>query len=571
MTSNAIEWDHSYDFVIVGTGVAAMVAAITAHDLGASTLLIEKSPQYGGSSAMSGGGLWVPNNHKMEAEGFEDSYEEALTYMKGTVGEEVSELRMRSYLTNAPKIVQYLCQQVGIGLNLVPDYADYYQDIPGSKEGGRTLEAAPFDARQLDEEEFLQMRQTAPQELILNRISMNIPEAQSALTHSPGWIQKMAGRMFEYLSDIPWRFKSKRDRRCAMGNALIGSLRLALKRRDIPLWLNTQAKQLIMENGHVLGLTAVQGGKGIQIKGIKGVLFAAGGFDNSGAMRDKYLPKPTLPEWSCGNPFSTGDAITMGLEAGAALEMMDEAWWGPTVVVPGEERARMLVIEKSLPGGVMVNKQGQRFVKETAAYNDIVKAMYASHSEASPCVPAYLIFDANFRKKYPVGPLLPGAQQPDWAVSAKIKELFIKRADSLDELAELLGIDAAGLTHTVKQMNDYARSGVDPVFNRGENAFDQFYGDKSVTPNPCLGPIVQSPFYGFEVYPGELGTKGGLKVDEYARVLTESGECIPGLYAAGNCSAPVMGRSYPGAGSTLGPAATFGFVAANNAIEGELF
>ena len=564
-------WDYSTDFLIVGSGAGAMAAAIAAHDLGASTMLVEKSPQYGGSSALSGGGLWVPNNHKMKDHGFEDSFEEALTYVKGTVGDEVAEERFIAYLNNAPKIVEYLCEKAGMAMDLVPDYADYYQDIPGSKEGGRTLEAAPFDARQLSEEEFLQMRQPPPQELIMNRISMNIPEAQSALTHSPGWITKMLARLLEYCSDIPWRFKSKRDRRCAMGNALVGSLRLALKNRDIPIWLNSSAKQLIVEDGRVVGIVVRKNGTNVRIQGLKGVLFAAGGFDNSAVMRDKYLPKPTKPEWSCGNPYATGDAINMGLEVGAALDMMDEGWWGPTVVVPGEERARMLVIEKSLPGGVMVNKQGKRFVKETAAYNDIVKAMYANHSEASPCVPAYLIFDATFRKKYPVGPLLPGAQQPDWAVSAEIKKLFIKKADTLDELARLLGIEAQGLEDTVQQMNDYARTGVDLEFHRGENAFDQFYGDKSVTPNPCLGPIETGPFYGFEVYPGELGTKGGLKVDEYARVLTESGEVIPGLYATGNCSAPVMGRSYPGAGATIGPATTFGYIAAQDAIGGDLF
>ncbi|MBK6287350.1 MAG: FAD-dependent oxidoreductase [Gammaproteobacteria bacterium] len=562
------QWDEAVDFLIVGSGAAAMSAAITAHDLGARVMLVEKSPQYGGSSAMSGGGLWVPNNHLMPKEGFTDSPADAFTYTRGCVGEEVGEARLRAYLDNAPRAVQYLCENTHLRMHIVPDYADYYQDVPGAKEGGRCLEASPFDGRRLSEAEFLEMRETAPQELIMNRISMVISEAQAFLTRSPGWIKLLAKRMAEYLGDFGWRLKSRRDRRCAMGNALIGALRLSLKDRNIPLWLNTPARRIIMENGRVAGVQVEHEGKKRCIRADRGVLLAAGGFDNNAALRERYLPHPTHPDWSCGNPFSTGDALQMGLEAGAGLEFMDEAWWGPTVVVPGEERARMLVIEKSLPGGVLVNKLGKRFVKETAAYNDVVKAMYANHSDTSPCIPAYLVFDANFRRKYPAGPLLPGGQQPDWLVNRDIRKRFIQKADSLEELAMMLGIDPHALSETIARMNGFARSGKDPEFARGENAFDRFYGDKSVTPNPCMAPIEKPPFYGIEVYPGELGTKGGLKVDERARVLTAAGDPIPGLYAAGNCSSPVMGRTYPGAGSTLGPATTFGYVAARDAIAG---
>ena len=570
MEDKNIHWDSNVDFLVVGTGAGAMTAAIAAHDLGGNTLLIEKSPQYGGSSALSGGGLWVPNNHLMPASGFSDSYEEAFKYVKGCVGDEVAEIRLETYLKTAPQAIQYLCDKTHVKLHIVSDYSDYYQDVPGSTEGGRGLEATAFDGKRLSEKEFLEMRATPPQELIMGRVSMMIPEAQALLTHSPGWITTLLKRAAEYISDIPWRFKSKRDRRCSMGNALICPLRLSVKERGIPLWLNTGAKRIIVEDGKVVGMEVEKEGKPFFIRAQKGVLFAAGGFDNNAAMRKKYLPQPSRTEWSCGNPYSTGDAINMGVEVGAGLEMMDEGWWGPTVVVPGEERARMLVIEKSLPGGVMVNKKGKRFVKETSAYNDIVKAMYANHSEESPCVPAYLVFDATFRKKYPVGPLLPGAQQPDWMVPGEIKETFIKKADTLEGLAALMGIDPSGLSETVTQMNAFAKTGVDTEYGRGENAFDRFYGDKSVEPNPCMAPIVKGPFYGLEVYPGELGTKGGLKVDERARVLTESGELIPGLYATGNCSSPVMGRSYPGPGATLGPTTTFGYIAAHDALGKEL-
>lgn len=554
------------DLLVVGSGVGAMSAAITAHDLGARVLMVEKSPQYGGSSAMSGGGLWIPNNHLMAAEGFSDTPEEAWEYMKGCVGSDVSDARMRAYLENAPEAIRYLCERTRLRMHVVPDYADYYQHIPGAKEGGRCLEASPFDARQLEEHEFMAMRETVPQELVMNRVSLVISEAQAFLTRSPGWKTLFARRLGEYVGDFAWRSKSRRDRRCAMGNALIGALRLSLRDRGIALWLNAPARHLLVERGQVCGAEIEREGTTTVVRARHGVLLATGGFDNNQALRERFLPQPTRTEWSCGNPYSTGDAVAMAEEVGAGLELMDEAWWGPTVVVPGEERARMLVIEKSLPGGIIVNRNGERFVKETAAYNDIVKAMYANHSERSPCVPAYLVFDANFRRKYPCGPLLPGAQQPDWMVPEAIRRQFIRKAYTLEGLAKLFGIDAGGLRATVAKMNRFAATGIDEDFHRGENAFDRFFGDKSVTPNPCLAPMVRPPFYGFEVWPGELGTKGGISVDEHARVLDRSGNVIAGLYAAGNCSAPVMGRTYPGAGSTLGPSATFGYVAARDAV-----
>ena len=558
--------EKEVDFLVVGSGAGAMAGAITAHDLGARVLMVEKSPLYGGSSAMSGGGLWIPNNHLMAAAGFADTLGEAWEYMKGCVGDDVPDARMRAYLDSAPRAVQYLCEHTRLRMHVVPDYADYYQHIPGAKEGGRCLEASPFDARQLGEHEFLTMRETAPQELVMSRMSLQISEAQAFLTRSPGWMSLFGRRVGEYLGDFGWRMKSRRDRRCAMGNALIGALRLSLCDRGIPLWLNAPARRLIVEQGRVCAAQVERDGVLCTVRARHGVLLATGGFDANQAFRDRFLPQPTRSEWSCGNPYSTGDAITMATEVGAALELMDEAWWGPTVIVPGEQRARMLVIEKSLPGGFIVNRNGRRFVKETAAYNDIVKAMYGNHSEDSPCIPAYLIFDADFRRKYPCGPLLPGAQQPDWMVPSDIRQRFIRKADTLDGLAALLGIDAAGLQDTVTRMNRYAANGVDEEFHRGENAFDRFFGDKSVTPNPCLAPIARPPFYGFEVWPGELGTKGGIRVDEHARVLDGGGNVVAGLYATGNCSAPVMGRTYPGAGSTLGPSTTFGYVAARDAL-----
>jgi 3-oxosteroid 1-dehydrogenase len=334
--------------------------------------------------------------------------------------------------------------------------------------------------------------------------------------------------------------------------------------RNIPLWLNTPARELVTENGRVVGVVAERDGRKVRIRA-KGVLLAAGGFEGSQAMREKYLPQPTKAEWTCGNHHNTGDAINLGLAVGAALDLMDDAWWGPTTVVPGEPYARMLVIEKSLPGSILVNKRGQRFVNEAAPYIDVVNAMYKQHTPESPCVPAYMVFDATFRKKYPCGPILQSSQQSDARLPAALKNYF-KKADTIEGVAAQLGVDPAGLKATVAQFNQYARSGIDADFHRGETVFDRYYGDEKVKPNACLAPLETAPFYGLEAYPGELGTKGGLKTDASARVLKDTGEPIPGLYATGNCSASVMGHSYPGAGSTIGPAMAFGYIAARDAV-----
>ncbi len=245
---------------------------------------------------------------------------------------------------------------------------------------------------------------------------------------------------------------------------------------------------------------------------------------------------------------------------------MDDAWWGPVSVVPGEDRARMLVVEKSMPGSIFVNRNGERFVNESLPYDDVVKTTYEQNSPNASCVPAWLVFDSTYRKRYPAGPVLQASIQPDWALPRTLKEEYLIRADSLRELAAHLQIDAAGLEATVARVNEFARTGIDLDFHRGETSIQKYYGDARVEPNPCLAPLAKPPFYAIEIYPGEIGTKGGLTTDEHARVLREDREAIEGLYAFGNCSASVMGRTYPGPGATLSAATTFGYIAARHVL-----
>jgi len=557
-------WDEEFDVVVIGSGAGAMTAGIVAHDRKAKVLLVEKAERYGGSSAMSGGSLWIPQSHFMAEAGIEDSRDEALTYLEEITAGQVESAKLEAYVDQAPDVMRYLAEHAHLKMYSMPAYSDYYPRAKGSKPGGRSLDPETFDARGLGDD-LLAMQDQNPQMLVMGRLFMTIPESRTMLTRAPGWIRLMMRLMVRYVLDIPWRFKSKRDRFLAMGNSLVGMLRQAMLDRGIPLWLESGVSDLVVDEGRVVGVVVQRDGQPVRVRAQKGVVVAAGGFEGNQAMREKYLPGPTRVEWTCANKKNTGDLIELARDLGAGIEFMDEGWWGPVTVVPGEENARMLVIEKSLPGSVMVNKAGKRFVNEAAPYIDVVNAQYEDHSDEAPCVPCYLVFDARFRKSYPVGPMLPGAQQPDLFITQMLRDGYLKKANTLAELAAKLGVDAANLEETIARNNEFAKTGNDLDFGRGDTVFDRYYGDENVEPNPCLAPIVEAPFYGMESYPGELGTKGGIRTDERARVLTEEGEVIEGFYAVGNCSSPVMGRTYAGAGATLGPATTFGYIAARDA------
>jgi len=561
-------WDHTVDLLVVGTGAGAMTAALMAHDRGAKTLLIEKDACYGGSTAMSGGGLWVPNNHLMAQVGVDDTPDEALDYLKRITKGVVSEDRLQAYVKYAPEMIKYLCDNSKMDIQAVPGYADYFPEVPGGKPGARTCEPKHFNAKRLGDE-FYRMRDPAPQTLIMKRVAFTIIESFTFAAKQPGWIKMMTKLIGRYCLDLRARIRSKRDHNLAFRNALIGMLRLSLMDRDVPLWLNTDARQLIVENGRVVGIAADRDGQTIRIQAEKGVVMAAGGFESNDEMRSKYLPNPTNSAWTCGSPQNTGDAIRMGLEVGAALDLMEHAWWGPTTLVPNEARARMLVHEKAKPRCVFVNKRGERYVNEATPYTELVSIMYEKNTPEAPCIPTSMIFDSVFRKKYPIGPTLPGAQQPDFLLPRSVKNGYLKKDMTLDGIAAKMGIDAEGLKATVEKMNEYARTGKDPDFHKGDSLYDRYYADQTVEPNPCLGPIDTPPYYGVEVHAGDIGTKGGLKTDASARVLSASGETIPGLYAIGNCSAAVMGTTYAGAGATIAPAMTFGYVAVLDALSGK--
>lgn len=555
-------WDHTVDVLVIGSGAGAMVAALTAHDRGASTLLIEKSDLYGGSSAKSGGGLWIPNNHLMREAGLEDSPTAAMDYLKAVTRGIEPEDRLQAFVQYAPEMLRYLAERTRFKPQCMRKYPDYYPGRPGWRGGGRGLESAYFDARSLGAAEFQRML-AYPGALMMGRYNVTINDAHDMLTRHPGWAKNTLKVFGKYWLDLPWRFRSRRCRDLAAGAALVASLRRSLMDRDIPLWLGTPARDLVCEGGRVTGVVAERGGRALRIGAKRGVVLAAGGFESNQALRQRYLPQPTDTAWTIGNAHNTGDALTLGQAVGAKIDFMATCCWMPISPVPGWESPISILFERTLPGGYIVNRRGARFVNEALPYIDAVEGIYASNRPEAPTVPSWLICDADFRRKYPFGPLLPANAQPDWMVPRRLRS-FMTKADSLDELARLTGIDAAGLKDTVTKVNQYARTGVDLDFHRGDSAYDRFYGDPAVGPNPTLGPVEKPPFYAMSVYPGDLGTTGGLKTDVHARVVTEKGDAIPGIYAVGNCSASAIAGTYPGPGSTLGPATTFAYIAARH-------
>jgi 3-oxosteroid 1-dehydrogenase len=559
-------WDAITDFLVVGSGAAGMTAAITAHDLGGNVLIIEKSSVYGGSTAMSGGVAWIPGNHHMDEVGITDSQAEALRYVKHLIGRDANEDRLRSYLSTAPKMLQYLEEKTRVSFYPLKDTPDYYPETPGSKPGGRSVEAEPFDGLALGEE-FDRLRLPHPQELVLDRFMLTAPEAQQAATSGIGKFT-IAKKMAGYALNIPARRKTKRSTRLTLGNALAARLRASLLDRGVPLWLDTPLKELIVEDGRVAGVVAVRYGVEMRIQARRGVLLAAGGFERNIDMRKEFQRTPISDHWSSASPDNTGDAIRMAREAGAALEDMENAWWVPTVVVPGEAQAYILVSEKSLPGSIMINQAGKRFTNESAPYGEVVKAMYANNKDEQPSIPAYMIFDGRFRKKYPAGPLLPASVMPDEALPQHLLENFMIRSGTLLGLALLLQIDPDTFIDTIAKFNGYALAGIDYDFHRGENIYDRYYSDPSVVPNPNLAPLSEPPYYAMEVVPGDLGTSGGLKTGMNGEVLDGKGNAIGGLYAAGNTMANMFEGVYPGAGGTIGPAMVSGYLAAFEALKG---
>jgi 3-oxosteroid 1-dehydrogenase len=533
------------DVVIAGSGAAGMTAALTAARLGLSALVIEKAPVFGGSTARSGGGIWAPNNAVLRAAGVADTPEQARAYL-AYVAAGVPEESREAFLGHGPAMLDLVLAMTPLRFTWVPGYADYYPEAPGGLAAGRSIEPVPLDGRAVLGGE-------------LGRLARPYLPTPVAVTQAEyRWLTLgRHPRGIRAAARIAARAVTGRllgRRMLGLGQALAAGLRAGLTRADVPVWLDTALASLEVTDGRVTGVRATRDGEPVLIRARRGVLIAAGGFERDPEMRHQYQRSPIGTEWTTGSPGNTGDGIRAGLSLGADIGLMDDAWWGPSIPLSGGPY--FCLSERNLPGCVMVNGAGQRFVNESAPYVDAVHAMYDGDTPENPHIPAWLVFDQRYRDRYVFAGLPPHRPLPRrWYAAGAVV-----RADDLAGVAAAAGVDADGLVKTVARFNEFAASGRDEDFGRGDSAYDRYYGDPRLA-NPNLAPLDRPPFYAVKIVPGDLGTKGGLVTDARARVLRPDGTVIEGLYAAGNASAAVMGHSYAGAGATIGPAMTFGYLA----------
>ena len=562
------EFDYVTDVAVVGSG-GGLCGAVTAAAAGLETLVIEKQPRLGGSTAISGGVLWLPNNPLMQAEGVADSFDDAMAYFDTVVGDAgpaSSPARRAAYVTEGAAMVRFL-QDVGMTFVRCEGYSDYYAGVRGIEGGvarGRSIEATIFDGRDLGP--WLAKLPTGLTPVVVltgevAKLGLVTRSWDGARTAGRVAFRTVGGRL-------------KRQTLLSNGAALIGQTLRAALAHEVSIWTDTPIVDLLVDDGHVVGIAATRHGRTVRIGARHGVLLSSGGFARNQAMRETYSRQPNAAEWTVANPGDTGEVIEMAMALGAAVDCMDEAWWVVTSLAPDGQPPKpggyaadgtplpfMHHLDLSLPYSMMVDQLGERFCDEAGAYMEIGQRMYKRQQQTGKAVPSWVIMDSRQRAYYPWGTAQPGQVPEEW-----LKSGYLIKADSIDELVTKTGIDKAGLARTIERFNGFCRSGVDSDFGRGSRAFDRCHGDPTVTPNPNLGAIEKPPFYAVRMYPGDVGTAGGVVTDEHARVLRADGSVIGGLYATGNCTASVVGRCYPGAGASIGASFTFGYIAAHHAL-----
>jgi len=525
-----LELRSAYDVVVIGSGASGLTAALGAATANADVVVLEKGRKFGGSSALSGGQLWVPNNKFQRGAGIKDSHAMATKYLMTLSRGRVDPSLIHAFVRDSPKVLDLLTRQTPLRPALRESEPDYHPEWKGGLKGGRTLDPGLFDGASLDEE----------YSDILHNPHYHLPGGLH--TSSLEFEMLMRGE------EVPG-LKGRKPTMLALGEALVGALRRGLMDLDVPLLVSHRVVGLLTDNGRAAGVEVKTPRGKKKVKARRGVILAAGGFEWNPEMKRQFLFAPS--ENSAGCMTNTGDGVAMGIGAGAATSLMDEAWWFTLLLRPGVKRGWLVTSERTLPGSIMVNSKGRRFANEAMNYLDLTREMLV-HNPATYSfdnVPAYLIFDSVYLSKYPVG----GERMekaPNW----------IQRGQSLPELAAKLGVDGQGLAATVDEFNKGAEAGVDRAFHRGESYYDRHWGDPSA-PHQTLGPIGKPPFYGVRILAGDIGTKGGMVTDADGRVKDAVGKTIPGLYAVGNNAASVMGPGYAGSGATLGPCITFGFLA----------
>jgi 3-oxosteroid 1-dehydrogenase len=551
------DWDLTTDAIVIGSGAAGLCGALTARSLQLEVLVVEKSEYIGGTSASSGGCIWAPCNPLMQAAGLPDSAEDALNYLSavaGTPGAASSVERRRAFVTSAPRMVTLL-KKLGIPLYR-GDYPDYHSNLSGASERGRNFEVGFFDARRLGH-----WADKIPVNTYPGYGEIGSATEQATMLYFNKTLKGLITLVRVRSRTIAGRLRRKTM--VSNGGAMIGHMLLAALKMGAQIWTGAPLQELVVEDGAVIGVVIRANGAEVRVGARHGVLLAAGGFSRNVEMRTRYGGDIAgSADWSMTNLADTGEVLQMAMDLGAATDLMDAAFWVPTMRFPDGSLPRYSPRHTKAFGrsrwradSIIVDASGQRFADESMSYVELGQLMFARHRERT-AVPSWLIFDDDFRRRCPFG-MIPGRMPESW-----VSDGFVKRAASLDDLARQCGIDPHGLRSTAEKFSSYARIGVDGDFQRGDSVYDRFMADPpGRRPNRCLAPIERAPFYAVAIIPGDVGTLGGLVTDVHARVLDGGGEPIPGLYAAGTISAAVSGRGYLAVGGSLGDACTFGFLA----------
>lgn len=560
---------ETFDVVVVGSGAAGAMAALRSADLGMKVLIVEKAHKFGGTSATSGGVMWIPN-HGLDGD-VGDSRASALEYLDATIGKPVNRERLEAFVDEAPKMLQYL-KSTGVAV-LAAAWPDYFPDRAGAR-SDRSVIVPTFDGRKLGDGRYALMREQYNRFKLFGRYAMDLTETFALMMQSKGWrtvVGKMIGR---YWMDRGTRQVSHRDKRFTQGAALMGATYEQVFRRGVELRMETKLDRLTVdEGGRITGVEVSSFGRSYTIEARHGVVLAAGGFEWNQQLRDRFFPVPGLTRHSSTpEDGNRGEALIAAEAVGASTEHTEQGWWIPTMTLPMKGASNFHEIHQAAfdvgrPWSVVVNRKGVRFVDEACGYDQFGQAMVRDQTQSGANMPCWLIFDAKFRRKFSAGGLMPTVHTPEKKVPADWWDHYVFRAETIEELAAKIHVPVEAVKRTVASMNGYAKTGIDPEFGRGMNPYDQMFGDPSSKPNPNIGPIDTAPYYAVPINNGDLGTKGGLRCDARARVLDQSGTPIPGLYAAGNNSGTPFGDTYPGAGATIGPGMTFGYVAANDIAE----
>jgi len=548
--------DTCVDLLVVGSGTG-MAAALAAHELGLSVLIVEKSSYVGGSTARSGGALWLPASPVLRDAGANDTEERASAYLDSVVAGSAPGQRSAGFLAHVSGTVEMLRRTTPLRLFWARDYSDYHPEEPGGSAAGRTCECRPLDTSILGEyrtrlqpgilEAGVSIPTTGADYRWMNLVA-RVPR-KGVPTFGKRLAQGFGGRLVG-------------RRYAAGGQGLVAGLFAGVLRAGIPVWTDTTLVRLDGDGDRVGGAVVDHGGREVTITARRGVVLATGGFDHSMDMRWKFQSESLGANLSLGARSNTGEGIRAAQELGAGIALMDQAWWFPAVApLPGKAAAVMLA-ERSLPGCLIVNQRGHRFTNESADYMSFGQRLLELERSGSPIDPMWIVFDQQYRNSYVFGAqLFPRMPIPRAWYDAGIAV----RADSLAELGARMGVPVPDFTQTMTRFNEMASAGEDPDFGRGRSAYDRYYGDPTVKPNPNLRPLVKGTFYGVKMVLSDLGTCGGLRADERARVLREDGVAIAGLYAIGNTAANAFGTTYPGAGATIAQGLVYGYIAARDA------